>query len=103
MRRFRSWPKVAILVGLLFFFGHGAANAAKPQAVDVARQIDESLAKEVLVEGVSIAPRCDDATFLRRTWLDVVGDIPAPEHVIAFTLDKSPDKREHLVRDLLAD
>jgi hypothetical protein len=36
-------------------------------------------------------------------WLDIVGDIPTPEHVIAFTLDPSPDKRQRVVRELLAD
>ena len=80
-----------------------AAWAVKPPAAEFAKQVDDSLTKEVLVEGVEVAPRCNDATFLRRAWLDIVGDIPAPEHVIAFTLDKSPDKRAHLVRELLAD
>jgi hypothetical protein len=70
----------------------------------VARQIDASLAAELFQPAsAQLAPRCDDATFLRRAWLDVVGDIPAPEHVIAFLLDRTPDKRERLVRDLLAD
>jgi hypothetical protein len=102
MRRFHLFYRLTLLA-LAFHAGPHLAGAAKPQSAEIARQIDESLAKEVLVEGVSVAPQCDDATFLRRAWLDVIGDIPAPEHVIAFTLDKSPDKRERLVRDLLAD
>jgi hypothetical protein len=103
MRRFRSWPNLAILAGLFVLTGASMVAAAKPQAAEVARQLDESLAKELLTASVDVAPPCDDATFLRRAWLDIVGDIPAPEHVIAFTLDKSPDKRARLVRDLLAD
>jgi len=79
------------------------AKEPKPDTADVARRLDETLAREVLTAGVDVAPRSDDATFLRRAWLDIVGDIPTPEHVIAFTLDKAPNKRQQLVRDLLAD
>jgi hypothetical protein len=35
-------------------------------------------------------------------WLDIVGDIPTPEHVTAFELDPAPDKRERVVEELLA-
>ena len=49
-----------------------------------------------------LAPRVDDATYLRRVWLDIVGDIPTPEHVTAFLLDPAKDKRERVVRELLA-
>ena len=80
-----------------------AALAAKPDPTEFAQQLDASLAKEVLVAGVDVAPRCDDATFLRRAWIDIAGDIPAPERVIAFALDAAPDKRARVVRELLAD
>jgi hypothetical protein len=40
---------------------------------------------------------------LRRVWLDLVGDIPTPEHVTAFVLDPDPAKRERVVRELLND
>jgi hypothetical protein len=49
-----------------------------------------------------LAPRVNDATYLRRVWLDIVGDIPTPEHVTAFLLDPAPDKRQRVVRELLA-
>src|SRR4051812_12659827 len=49
-----------------------------------------------------LAPRIDDATFLRRVWLDLVGDIPTPEHVTAFVLDPANDKRQRVVSELLA-
>ncbi len=97
----RASAAVAVVLGLSAF--HDSAGAAKPQAAEVAAEVDASLVKEVLASGVNVAPRCDDATFLRRVWLDIVGDIPAPEHVIAFTLDESPDKRQRVVRELLAD
>jgi hypothetical protein len=77
--------------------------AERPDPQAVAAKVDASLAREVLKADVETAPIADDATFLRRAWLDVVGDIPTPEHVIAFLLDKSYDKRAKAVRELLAD
>jgi hypothetical protein len=61
------------------------------------------LAEELFTPETQLAPRTNDATFLRRVWLDIVGDIPTPEHVTAFVLDPAPDKRERVVRELLAD
>ena len=46
--------------------------------------------------------RADDATFLRRVSLDLVGLLPSPEETRAFVADLAPDKRARLVRALLA-
>jgi hypothetical protein len=46
--------------------------------------------------------RADDATFLRRVSLDLVGLLPTPEETRAFVADPAPDKRARLVRALLA-
>jgi hypothetical protein len=77
--------------------------AANPSARETADQIDDLLAEEVFSEAAKLAPRVGDAMFLRRAWLDIVGDIPTPEHVTAFLLDPAPDKRERVVRELLDD
>jgi len=79
------------------------ADAPLPDPLQTARAVDASLDAEVLTPEADVAPRCDDAVFLRRAWLDIVGDAPTPEHTIAFLLDRSPDKRARLVRDLLTD
>lgn len=44
----------------------------------------------------------DDRTYLRRVYLDVLGLLPPPEKIQAFTADTRPDKREVLVKELLA-
>jgi hypothetical protein len=75
---------------------------AKPSAQESAREVDRLLAEEVFTAATPLAPRIDDATFLRRVWLDLVGDIPTPEHVTAFLLDPAQDKRERVVGELLA-
>jgi hypothetical protein len=97
----RVWPTVGF--GLLTFCVTVAAAIATPNATDTAQQVDKLLAEEVFNEETQLAPRVNDATFLRRVWLDIVGDIPAPEHVTAFLLDPDPEKRERVVRELLED
>jgi hypothetical protein len=44
----------------------------------------------------------DDARFLRRAYIDIVGVIPPEAAVTAFLADKSHDKRAKLVEDLVA-
>jgi hypothetical protein len=74
---------------------------AKPGVQQTARQVDRLIAEEAFSAEAEPAPQVDDATFLRRVWLDIVGDIPTPEHVTAFLLDPDKGKRERVVRELL--
>jgi hypothetical protein len=48
-------------------------------------------------------PQANDATFLARATLDLVGERPTPEEITAFVLDPSEDKRRTAIRRLLAD
>jgi hypothetical protein len=100
------------IVGIILCLGVGLSAGmfaargalAEPSVTDTARQVDKLLAEEVF-QGKSeseLAPRVSDATYLRRVWLDIVGDIPTPEHVTAFLLDPAADKRERVVHELLA-
>jgi hypothetical protein len=99
MWRFRFLAAIATLFSASYAI---EAFAATPDPIATAKRLDDSLVHEVLNAGAKVAPNTDDATFLRRAWLDIVGDIPTPESVIAFSLDKAPDKRQHVVRELLA-
>jgi hypothetical protein len=53
--------------------------------------------------GLRIEPSdlCDDATFLRRAYLDAIGALPTPAEVRAFLADKAADKRSRLIDRLL--
>ena len=44
---------------------------------------------------------CDDNTFIRRLYLDVIGQLPTAAAVEKFVDDKSPDKRAKLIDELL--
>ncbi|MFZ2279705.1 MAG: DUF1549 domain-containing protein [Prosthecobacter sp.] len=43
----------------------------------------------------------DDATFVRRAYLDLIGLLPSPKDLEAFTKDTSADKRARLIESLL--
>jgi hypothetical protein len=53
--------------------------------------------------GVTPTPPADDATWLRRAWIDVLGTIPPPDVVRRFLSDPAPpgEKRARMVEDLL--
>ena len=50
---------------------------------------------------LSPSPLADDATFLRRAFLDALGVLPKSDEVAAFLGAASPDKRANLVEALL--
>jgi hypothetical protein len=51
--------------------------------------------------GIAPSPLCDDATFVRRAYLDAIGTLPTPEQASAFVASREPDKRVKLVDRLL--
>ncbi len=52
---------------------------------------------------VTPPPPLDDAAFLRRLYLDVIGLLPTPAELEAFLHDSSPDKRARQIRRVLDD
>ncbi|MGH7130199.1 MAG: DUF1549 domain-containing protein, partial [Planctomycetaceae bacterium] len=64
--------------------------------------LDAEFARHWSAAGLSVES-CDDATFLRRVYLDLVGRIPSVAEVRDFLTDSAPDKRAKLVDRLLVD
>lgn len=62
-------------------------------------RIDQLLTQNTLGP---VSPICDDATFLRRVSLDLIGRIPRSHEVREFLGNSSPTKRRELVDQLLA-
>ncbi len=52
--------------------------------------------------GIEPSDLCDDATYMRRVFLDVIGTLPTAIEARAFLSDKADDKRERLVDQLLS-
>ena len=65
------------------------------------QQIDRLLAAKWAEAKVRPARPADDAEFLRRVYLDLVGKIPTAAEARDFLDDPSPDKRGRLVEALL--
>ena len=72
--------------------------AAAPRA----NLIDDLVLEQLQKLHLKPSPPCDDATFIRRAYLDTIGRLPTPEEVRGYLDDKSPAKRERLVDLLLA-
>lgn len=47
------------------------------------------------------SPLCDDATFIRRAFIDTIGALPSATEARTFLADSSSDKRSRLIDDLL--
>lgn len=78
-----------------------AQPSTQTSATGVARRIDELLAKEVFNDGADLASPASDEVFLRRVWLDLVGDVPTPEETTRFVLDETVHKRRRMVTELI--
>lgn len=64
--------------------------------------IDELVWAKLKELGVAPSEPASDSTFLRRTYLDVIGRLPTADEARAFLAEQSPSKRAVLVDALLA-
>ncbi|HEX4950960.1 MAG TPA: DUF1553 domain-containing protein [Blastocatellia bacterium] len=72
-----------------------------PQEIPRKSFIDTILFDRMARDGVSSAPLCTDAEFIRRVTLDLTGRIPAADEVTQFLADTTPNKRDLLVDRLI--
>jgi hypothetical protein len=83
------------LVGVLAFCASAVVGAQELPA-----RIDALIAAQE--PGREFGPRCDDAAFARRAYLDLAGRIPTYQETAAFQENPAADKRTQLVDALLA-
>ena len=67
------------------------------------KPLDRLVASYLSARKVKQPAPVGDAVFARRVYLDIWGLLPSPEQLQAFLADGAADKRERLVRTLLAD
>jgi hypothetical protein len=63
--------------------------------------IDQMVERKLSKLGIVPSELCTDAEFLRRLSIDLTGTLPAPEEIVAFLANDSPDKRTHKIDELL--
>ena len=78
-----------------------SAPVPKISSLELASWIDEKFAAEWKARGVTSPPTVDDATFMRRVYLDLLGTIPSVPHLRDFLYETGTFKREDLVDRLL--
>lgn len=76
-------------------------NWIPPEDATIAQAIDGFLQTDWRKRGITPAPACDDRTFVRRLYLDLIGRIPAPAETAAFLADGSSQRRLALIDRLL--
>ena len=80
-------------------------NAVMPESLaQLPRRnlLDDEINAKLAALNLPPSPPADDATFLRRAYLDTIGTLPTIDQARAFLADESPDKRDKLIDDLLA-
>ena len=74
-------------------------ESSTDEPADIA--LDRLLTNYWQKNGIEPPPIVDDATFLRRVSLDLVGLLPTPEELAKFVADDSPGKRSRKVHEIL--
>ena len=86
---------------ILALTGIQALQAKAPDTKAAAVAIDGILAKDWAKHDLKGNPMSDDATFVRRIHLDIIGRIPTTRETETFITDKAPDRRAQLIKRLI--
>jgi Protein of unknown function (DUF1549)/Protein of unknown function (DUF1553) len=98
-----SVPRMAIAAILLLMAArHASADDLLPADRPIEDVIDHYVEAKITNAGLHPAPSADDATFLRRITLDLLGRIPTAAELRAFVETSDPAKRAKLVDRLMA-
>lgn len=83
--------------------GAGGSGATRPGSLfAVQNEIDPFVWTKLDKMGIVPSELADDATFLRRAFLDTIGTLPTAVEARAFLAENSADKRPRLIDKLLA-
>jgi hypothetical protein len=91
-----------LLLATLGLVGLATPAQAGPDPLTVAAKIDQRIQAVLDANKARPAPVADDAEFLRRVYLDIIGRIPPVSEVHEFLADTDPNKRVKLIEKLLS-
>ncbi len=97
MKSSLSFSACQILSGLIYVFSATIAVAANPLDPIIAREQQKSELK------LTPMPVVNDAVFLRRIYVDLIGRIPTAAEVTKFASQPAETRRDALVDELLKD
>ncbi|MDB5345538.1 MAG: hypothetical protein JWP89_3915 [Schlesneria sp.] len=92
---------LALTYGITAAVCAAGSSSAPADSNTVAAEVDRLILTDLRHSGVTPVDRCNDADFLRRTTLDITGQLPSPRDVTIFSLDPEANKREELIEQLL--
>ncbi|NBO92475.1 MAG: DUF1549 domain-containing protein [Planctomycetia bacterium] len=93
---------IVIFIGILTATQILSADDLLPVNRPIVEVIDHYVAQKLSAAKVRPAPRADDATLVRRLYLDLAGRIPTPVEARDYVESKDAKKHEKLVEHLLA-
>src|SRR5262245_62881236 len=99
-RNFSCFFVTLALVSPLIAQEPAKVKSKTPDAFDVAKRVDAALLG-ALDRKTPLPKLADDATFLRRVFIDLTGKVPDEKDLTAFLADKDPGKRSKLIDQLL--
>src|SRR4051794_5260723 len=77
-------------------------NAVEPAAfAEKNNAVDEHVFAKLAALRIPPSGLCDDATFIRRLFLDAMGTLPTADEVRKFVADKDSQKRSKLIDEVL--
>lgn len=77
------------------------SEAADDRLAAMRARVDQLIDKSCQDAGIRPAEICDDATFVRRIYLDLLGRIPRVSEARDFLSDPSPARRDRLIDQLI--
>ncbi len=99
----------AFLLGRFMAFTEVAQSIVIPKDLAYTRPelpefnyIDKHVHEKLHKLRIIPAPVCDDETYIRRVFIDIVGRLPEPSEREKFLADTDPKKREALVDELIS-
>ncbi len=106
---FRAWIDQGLPWDANVTFGRVEPANLKPRRPEIppgpknGNPIDRFLQPYFAAHHVKPPAPVDDRLYARRVYLDIVGLLPSPDALEKFVADRHADKRQRLVRSLLAD